>query len=236
MSASPLLSTIRPLTPISHPVMQRDGVTLVLATPAAAPLLWEEYLNGARATYAGHGVSAALSYDEVIDGESTALFYAAVDCTGAVVGGVRAQGPYRSYHQSHALLEWAGQPGLDLVADSIGRRLPEGVVEMKTAWTGPGSTAATVASLLPRTALPTMHFTGARFILATAADHVLRRWEMSGGRVAEHIPPSPYPNEKYRTSLMWWDRQRLHLDAEPEVYREMLRDTAAVADSVPVDD
>lgn len=228
MSESRPVSPARPPAPEARPMAREKGISLVLSTPSATPELWRGYLDGARDSYAEHGVSAALPYAEVVDGASTMLFFAAVDARGSVVGGVRAQGPYRSHHESHALLEWAGQPGVDLVADSIGQRLADGVVEMKTAWTAPGPDAATVAALLPRTALPTMVLTGVRYLMATAADHVLRRWEVSGGRVAEQVPPSPYPNAAYRTNLMWWDRERLHLDAHPDVHREMLRDVAAV--------
>ncbi|MGN7157526.1 hypothetical protein ACTHRK_15675 [Dietzia cercidiphylli] len=228
MTASAPVPPTHPPALTARQMSRVNGVTLVLATPSTAPVLWRDYLDGARDSYAGHGVSAALQYSEVIGGENTALFFAALDPRGTVVGGVRAQGPYTSHHESHALLEWAGQPGLDLVTESISRRLPAGIVEMKTAWAAPGPTAATVASLLPRTALPTMSLTGARFIMATAADHVLRRWEASGGRVETRIPPAPYPNNNYRTRLMWWDRDRLHLDAEPEVHAEMLRDAAVI--------
>lgn len=228
MSASSPVPSSRPPAPVTHPMARKKGVSLVLATPLAAPELWREYLDGARDSYAERGVAAALPYAEVADGTSTTLFFAALDARGSVVGGVRAQGPYGSHYESHALLEWAGQPGLDLVAESISQRLSDGVVEMKTAWTASGPAAATVAALLTRTALPTMVLTGARYIMATAADHVLRRWEASGGRVVEQIPPSPYPTAKYRTSLMWWDRERIHLDAEPTVHKDMLRDVAAV--------
>jgi hypothetical protein len=203
----------------------RGLATLVVATPSTAPELWVEYLDGARASYAKHGVSAALEYDSVVEGECTTLFYAALDHSGSVIGGVRAQGPYIDPHQSHALLEWAGQPGLEDVISAIQTRLGDGVVEMKTAWAAEGPAAGSVAGLLARVALPTITMTGARFIMATAADHVLRRWESSGGRVSEDIPPSPYPDSRYRTSLMLWDRDRIAVDADPVVYAQMTQDT-----------
>jgi hypothetical protein len=96
---------------------------------------------------------------------------------------------------------------------------------MKTAWAGEGPAAASVAGLLARVALPTITMTGSRYIMATAADHVLRRWESSGGRVSEDIPPSPYPDSRYRTSLMLWDRERIAIDADPVVFAQMTQDT-----------
>ncbi|WP_020107917.1 hypothetical protein [Nocardia sp. 348MFTsu5.1] len=206
-----------------------SGTTLIVGTPQSVPDVWVDYLDGARNSYAKHGVEMALDYDDVIRGECTTLFYAALDTTGTVIGGVRAKGPYSAAHESHALLEWAGQPGLEMVSHAIDSRLEDGVVEMKTAWAANGPTAAAVAGMLARVALPTMTLTGARYIMATAADHVLRRWESSGGRVAEDIPASPYPDARYQTSLMWWDRQRIAADAKPKVLAHMVQDTRILA-------
>lgn len=215
--------TNTPLLDIEPHVLDVKGpITLMVATPTSAPQLWIDYLDGARKSYASHGVSMALEYETVVKGECTSLFFAAVDEDNNVIGGLRAQGPYVDPHQSHALLEWAGQPGLELVTDAIRSRLDEGIVEVKTAWAADGRTAPVVAGMLARLAIPTFTLMGTRYIMATAADHVLRRWESSGGRVAEHIPASPYPDDRYRTSLMWWDRETLAVDAEPAVFAQML--------------
>ena len=45
-----------------------------------------------------------------------------------------------------------------------------------------------------------------QFAMATAAAYVLDRWRSSGGVVASKIPATPYPDERYRTKMMWWDR------------------------------
>lgn len=208
---------------------EQTGTTLIVGTPQSVPDVWIEYLDGARKSYAKFGAEMALEYDDVVRGHCTTLFYAALDRSGTVIGGVRAKGPYSNAHQSHALLEWAGQPGLEMVIDAIDSRLADGVVEMKTAWAADGPAAPTVAGMLARVALPTMTLTGARYIMATAADHVLRRWESSGGRVAEDIPASPYPDARYQTSLMWWDRDRIALDAKPKVLAHMMQDTQILA-------
>lgn len=204
-----------------------SGTVLVMSTPDASRSLWHEYLDGAAASYARHGVDAALDLDEVERGDDTALFYAALDRTGRVVAGVRAKGPYLTPEQSHALVEWEGNPARDDVASMIERRLGDGVVEMKTAFVAsdaehPGALSA----LLSRTALPTMVSTGARYVMATAADHVLRRWESGGGRVSEDIAPAAYPDERYRTRIMWWDRYSLRGDVSPDAWSMISRETA----------
>ena len=44
------------------------------------------------------------------------------------------------------------------------------------------------------------------FCMATSAAHILDQWRSSGGVVAD-IPAAPYPDERYQTQMMWWDRR-----------------------------
>lgn len=199
-----------------------DGVRLVLSYPASDESLWEEYLYGAWESYGRYGAQAALDVSAVRDGVSTSLFYALVDVDGVVVGGVRAQGPYVCASQSHAIVEWTGNSGLDAVQEAIAARIPDGVVEMKSAWVSAESRhAGKLSAALARVALPTMERLHSRFVMATAADHVLSRWESSGGRVDVRIPAVAYPDARYRTRMMWWDRRSLRADADPAVWALM---------------
>ncbi|MDV8009544.1 hypothetical protein [Rhodococcus sp. IEGM 1318] len=200
------------------------GVEIVLSTPAADRNLWEEYLRGAFASYCRYGAQAALDLSTVREGTSTSLFYALVQ-EGNVIGGVRAQGPYTCASQSHALVEWAGNAGYAQVRDAITVRIPDGVVEMKSAWVSPNTAhSGKLSAALARVALPTMERLHSRYVMATAADHVLARWESSGGRVDPSVQAAAYPDSRYRTRIMWWDRRTLHLDADPIVWRRMWAD------------
>lgn len=222
-----LLAPTRLITQGSTRLADRDsGTVLVMSSPSADRGLWDEYLACATRSYERHGVGVALDVERVADGADTAVFYAAVDRAGQVVAGVRGQGPYLSADQSHALVEWEGNAARPDVAELVHGRLPAGVVEMKTAFVSadaehPGALSA----LLSRTALPTMVFTGARYVMATAADHVLRRWESGGGRVAENIAPAAYPDERYRTRMMWWDRFSIMDDVTEDVWARITRET-----------
>ncbi len=203
-----------------------SGTTLVMSTPAMDRALWEDYLDAADASYSRHGVSVALDAARVRDGRDTAVFFAAIDRSGTVVAGVRGQGPYLSAQQSHALVEWAGNVDRPKVETLIADRLQDGVVEMKSAFVSTTADApGALSALLSRTALPTMVFTGARFVMATAADHVLRRWESGGGRVVESIAPAAYPDERYRTRMMWWDRDSLDRDVTSDVWDRIAAET-----------
>jgi hypothetical protein len=138
------------------------------------------------------------------------------------VGGTRVVGPLRSAEQSHALEEWKGNKGLDVLRRMIDNRLPFGVAEVKAAWTDSreyGNRALTRA--LARTAMPIISLLGVQFIMATSAAHVLEQWSSSGGVVATQLPAAVYPNENYRTKLMWWDHSTLATHAEPEQFKLM---------------
>jgi len=208
-----------------------DGIAMIASTPAANRDMWEDYLRGAWAAYTKFGAQDALDVAEVRGGESTSLFYALVD-DGVVVGGVRAQGPYVCASQSHAVFEWEGNPAQKQVHAAITARIGEGVVEMKSAWVSPNAAhAGKLSAALARVALPTMTRLHSRHVMATAADHVLARWESSGGRVDLEIPATAYPDERYRTRIMWWDRRTLFADADPIVGHRMREEYRALCPS-----
>lgn len=207
------------------------GCTLVAATPTSEPDLWSEYLSGAVESYRRFGVESVLQIDQVRSGVGTALFFAVVDESGRVVGGVRAQGPYQSVGETHAVAEWEGRRGLATVRQMITDRIPFGVAEMKAAWaTGNTGTGSSVTTALARTAVHTMALLPVRFVMATSATHVLNRWGASGGVVASDIPGTPYPDERYDTRIMWWDRHTFLRHADPVQVPKILAETAVLAE------
>lgn len=199
---------------------------LVVSQPALDPTLWNEYLHGALRSYSKHGVECTLDLDAISDGGDTQLFFAAVDGSEHVVGGLRVIGPLQSANDSHAVVEWAGNPGVHAVRKIINDRLPFGVVEVKTAWADSDShRSGSVTAVLARTALSIMSLLQVQFVMATAAAHVLDRWRSSGGMVAEKIPAAAYPDERYRTKMMWWDRRTFANHAEPKQLSRMLAES-----------
>lgn len=198
--------------------------TLVMSQPATDPHLWAEYLEGAERSYRSHGVEGALDLAAIRNGNDTAFFWATLDATGRVVGGVRAKGPLRSADDSHALVEWAGQPGLHAVRKMIADRVPFGILEMKSAWvTDDPDRNRSLIKALARSGFHALALLDAQFCMATAAAHVLDRWRSSGGVVAS-IPAAQYPDERYRTKMMWWDRRTFAKHAEPEQVSKILRE------------
>lgn len=182
--------------------------TLVITKPSDDSDLWQEYLAGAERTYRRHGAGAAFDGEAIGRSSATTAFWALLDSTGQVVGGVRAN-----------------QPELPVVRKMIADRLPFGVVEMKSAWvTDDPDRNRKLTALLARSGCHVLAVLGVQFCLATCADYVLQRWRSSGGVVAS-IRPAPYPDERYRTKVMWWDRVTLASHAAPnqiaKIYSEM---------------
>jgi hypothetical protein len=191
--------------------------TIVFAQPAIERDLWMDYVRGACQSYRKHGVERALDMDALRNGADTILFAACVNDAGSVAGGVRARGPYQSADECHALLEWSGQPGQDAVQKMVTDRLPFGVVEVKTAWvTDDPERSRQLTSAISRVPLHAMNLLDVRFIVATAASYVLKRWLSSGGRLASKIPATPYPDHRYQTKLAWWDRSTFANHADPK--------------------
>jgi hypothetical protein len=204
--------------------------TVVVSTPSADPALWADFVDGAARSYHRHGIERALDIDSLADGAKTQLFHAVVNDAGQITGGIRAKGPLESPEESHAIVEWADQPGLPTAYKMISDRLPFGVVEMKTAWmTDDQSRSRALGGTLARTPFTTMALLDAQFVLATAGSHVLNRWRTSGGVVATKIPATPYPDDRYRTKMMWWDRSTFTNDAAPEQVSKIFNEMAILA-------
>jgi hypothetical protein len=206
--------------------------TLLLARPQDEPDRWDEYLAGAERSYRRHGVECALDLDAIRDGSDTAMFLVAIDDSDRIVCGVRAKGPLTGADDSHAVVEWAGQPGLDAVRKMIDDRAPFGILEMKSAWVSDSSgKARDLTKVIARSGFHAMAMMDIQFCMATAGEYVLDRWKSSGGVVAAHIPPTPYPDERYNTKMMWWDRRTFAQHAEPEQLAKILRETATLREA-----
>jgi hypothetical protein len=200
--------------------------TLVISTPSADPDLWAEYSVGAHRSYSKHGVECALDSDAVNSGTDTLIYLGVIDDTAEMVAGVRGIGPMQSANDSHAVVEWAGQPAQQAVRDMINDRVPFGVVEMKSAWvTGESDQDRCLTHALARSAAHVTALLDVQFCMATAAAYALNRWRSSGGVVAS-IPAAPYPDERYQTKMMWWDRRDFVNHATgPQQVAKMLTET-----------
>ena len=185
-----------------------SGRLFVVARPAAQPELWAAYIDGAWLSYRQHGVEVAVDYERVRDGKSTALFFAAVEFDGRVVGGLRVQGPYTRVEQAYAVREWAGREGTDELCYQIAQRLDDGVIEIKAVWVERDAVRHNeLTAALARIFVHSLKLMAVRYAFCTAASHAVPRWQSSGGVVSADVAAVAYPDERYETSMIWWDRQ-----------------------------
>lgn len=211
-----------------------SGRRIVVATPASQPALWLAYIDGARRSYSAHAVEGAIEYEAVRDGRSTALFFAVVQADGEVIGGLRVQGPFSHPSQAHAIREWNGRPGTEQIRSQILQRLPEGVIEVKAVWVEHEVPRHDdVTSALARMFIHAMDLLGVRHAMCTAAGHAVVRWQAGGGVVSAEVPAVPYPDKRYQTKLLWWDRRQVTRLISAESLSAVLTESAQLLKQCP---
>lgn len=198
---------------------------LVLSQPWTDPKLWLQYVDGASRSYRAYGVECALDREALATGSDTALFFVAVDKTDRILAGCRAVGPLQSPDESHAVAEWARQPGEALVRSTIAERVPQGIMEVRSAWiAGASGRGRALRHTIIRAAIHMCALLDSRFMTATAATHFLDKWLTAGGTLAP-IPGTPYPDERFETKMMLWDRQTFASLAGPELLSKLYVET-----------
>lgn len=204
-------------------------------TPFARPDLWLQYLSGALATYRAYGVEEVLEFAEIRSGLSTTLFVVGVSPADQVIAGARFVGPILDPRDAHVSTEFAGSRGEHQVRAALRARIPEGVVEFKGCWVETGHRQDPgLSSAVSRSIVHAMRWLGVRYGCCSAADHAVRRWQGSGGRVMAGLDPIHYPSEKYRTTLLWWDADRIGIDADAEQWRLIQQEQVESATPVGV--
>jgi hypothetical protein len=207
----------------SWPDPEIEG-TLVISQPSIDPELWADYAAGAVRSYSKRGVECALDIDALRSGNDTIMFGAVVNDSGRVAGGYRAIA-LRSADDSHAVEEWAGHPDQQDVRQMIDDRVPYGVLEMKTGWvTDAADRNPFLTTALARSCFYMMVILDFQYTMCTAATPVLNSWRSSGSVVAP-IAAAPYPNEHYRTKMMWWNRRDFVSHAVPSQLGKIVSET-----------
>lgn len=195
---------------------------VVFTKPEDAPHLWEMFLDGAVQAYERYGVTSALEYDSISNGDCTTRFVAVLDSQGRNVAGLRVQGPYSDVDGCHAVREWRNVDDRAAVSRMVADRLRDGVIEVKTVWVSrDAALREQLSALISRCVVHSMKALHTRFAVLTTAEHSMRRYRAAGASPALHIPPTPYPSAHYKTFLMWWDRNELHNGVGSEQLRKM---------------
>ncbi|GAB2504451.1 hypothetical protein [Nocardia heshunensis] len=186
----------------------QTGYAILVGPPDADPGLWRQYMDGALEAYRRFDSEDALDYDAVIDGRSTSLFFVALDPDGRVVAGVRAEGPHKHVDEMRAVASWTGREGGPSFRRLVADQIPYGVIECKAGWAARDSEHRhALADWMARACVHAAVLLGVRYVSSHAPEHALRLYRSSGAKVAWWIPPSSYPDERYRTFAVWWDME-----------------------------
>lgn len=202
---------------------ERCDVRFEINRPIDRQDLWESYLSGAIASYRKHGVELALDLPSIRTGATTSLFTVGVDSNGNVVSGMRVQGPLRSSDDAHITEEFSGSPVVRAIIDEAA---PFGVIEIKGCWVDSAIEGrAAVSDALARCYVHAMDALDAQFACCSVAAHAVRRWQSTGGQLVKGLAPVPYPDDRYETVMLWWDRTTVHSFADPEQLSQIKRES-----------
>jgi hypothetical protein len=204
-------------------VDHQSGLRIELHRPGRDGGRWQEYLDGAEARYRQHGILSVLQRDELEDGATVSLFFVAVDAADRVVGGLRCHGPLATVASAAAVRELAASPQLPVLRRQIEDRLGAGLVEIKGGWTDRDAPPG-LSDTLARGHVHAMDWFGAGYAMCTCATRTAPRWETTGGRRIPGVDPVPYPDARYQTVALWWNRDDLVHLAEPEQWERIVEE------------
>lgn len=202
-----------------------SGCVFYLTTPRARPDLWVGYLDGALAAYQHYDVAQALDYERTRLGDTTTVFFAAVDPAGRVVAGVRVQGPYRDVAEVESARAWSGRPGEELLSRELAQRIDLGLTEVRGVWID--RTCARRKLLGPAIARCMAHaplVCAVPFGFGAVATFTVARAGSAGAVVLAGVPATAYPDQRYHTVPVLWDARRYSVLADSDQYDRMRAD------------
>ena len=186
-----------------------SGLWFVADSPASNPEAWKAYLDGAEEAYTSFGVECVLDRPGLEDGGTVSLFWRALTLDGNIVAGVRCHGPINDDSEIYAFKELAGHPRLDEFRWTVWARRQLGAIEAKGGWVSIHRTPTTgISAALARCTIHSLDWFGVRYAFGTSSTHSMRVWGSVGCRPMEGYEPVPYPDARYATVPIWWDRHR----------------------------
>jgi molybdopterin/thiamine biosynthesis adenylyltransferase len=189
-------------------VDQDSGVRFEGHHPLERPDLWKIYLNEAEGKYRSHGFEGTLRRQELEDGHDVPLFFLGFNTEGEPVAGVRFHGPLEGSHQAFLMEEMADSPEIEDIQALIEREIRLGTIEVKGAWSkGAAVTGVRLIAAITRSATHAMNWLGTEFAIAAVSDTLEEVGTPAGGRKFG-TASVPYPDERYRTICVSWERSR----------------------------
>jgi len=185
-----------------------SGVRFEGHHPLERPDLWNMYLNEAEGKYRSHGFEGTLRRQELQDGHNVPLFFLGFNAEGEPVAGVRFHGPLEASHQAALMEEMSSSPEIGDIRALIERELRLGALEVKGAWSkGAAVNGVRLIAAITRSVTHAMNWLGAEFAIAAVSDTLLDVGSVAGGRMVGTCSV-PFPDERYRTVAVQWQRAR----------------------------
>lgn len=186
-----------------RPVYRVSGTNhyVVVSTPAGDPRMWRDYLGGLREAYEYYGVGSAQRIDEA----RTAVVLTMYTAAGRPIAGGRALGPHDDPAQVDTLDIWHGA---ESVARELRARMADGLLDMEGVWVARDAPdRAAVLPAVQRIPIHAADLLGVRWGIGAAAEHSLPLWCSGGCEVLDQVAPVAYPDDRYITRLIVWDRR-----------------------------
>jgi hypothetical protein len=116
----------------------------------------------------------------------------------------------------------------------IRARLVDGIIEIKAVWADHRALRhEALSALLARLFVHSLSLLNVRYAMCSAAIHALPRWQANGGVVSDQVPAVAYPDDRYQTVLMWWDRETVFdLIPSKQILTALMKESAELSDQI----
>jgi nitroreductase len=192
------------------------GFRIEAHNPHLRPDRWLAYMAGIDASYRAEGIEGALDPVGLRPASLPSLFFVAIDASGEVVGGIRCHGPLLSVADARVMDELAAHPRIDLLSDLLAARIPYGLVEIKGAWIAKEYQLTGLRNSLARCCAHAMSWFEVENAVAASSRQLARLWRTTGARTLDDLVAIPYPDERFATVVLWWQRDELAAATAPK--------------------
>ena len=201
---------------------EASGVRFEGHHPFERPDLWQRYLEDAEGKYRSFGFEGTLRRRELEEGQGVPLFFVGFAPDGEPVAGLRFHGPLENRWGAALIEEMADLPELEEIGALIDSEARFGIIEAKGGWAkGEAVLGVRMVTTISRIMTHAAVWLGAERTIAAVSDKLIPVGKVAGGEVLSRNFV-PFPDERYRTYAVTWQRSRSY-DLADETNKRALR-------------